>query len=87
MIVLDEPTSAIDPLEESKIYMKFIELTKNRTSVLTTHRLGATKIVDKIITMSNGKIVDIGTHDELMNRCDVYKRLYNAQAQWYNIES
>lgn len=86
IIVLDEPTSAIDPLEETKIYKEFIEITKQRTAILVTHRLGAAKIANKIITMDKGRIVDIGSHDELLNRCEIYRRLYNAQAQWYITE-
>ena len=85
MIVLDEPTSAIDPIEESKIYHQFRNISKNVTSILITHRLGAAKIADKIIVLRNGEICDIGTHYYLLERCDYYKFIYNEQAQWYKI--
>lgn len=83
MIVLDEPTAAIDPIEETKIYNKFAEISKGKTSVIVTHRLGSTKIADRIVVIDDGKIVSIGTHNELMNTGGKYAQMYNAQAQWY----
>jgi ATP-binding cassette, subfamily B, bacterial len=82
-IVLDEPTAAIDPMEESRIYKKFAEISKGKTAIIVTHRLGSTKIADRIIVMDRGKVVDIGSHDELMRNCALYKKMFDMQAAWY----
>ena len=83
MIVLDEPTAAIDPLEEANIYYKFAEISKDKTAFIVTHRLGSAKIADRIIVMDAGHIVEMGTHNELMDRNGKYYELYQAQAKWY----
>lgn len=87
IVVLDEPTAAIDPIEESKIYRRFAQLSKNRTSFIVTHRLASVKIADRIIMMKNGKAVEIGTHDELMRLNGEYKKMYDSQKQWYENET
>lgn len=84
MIVLDEPTSAIDPLEESILFEKFKEISQNKTSIIITHRMGTVKIADRIIVLENGKILESGTHDELLNNNGRYKEMYSAQSKWYN---
>ena len=83
LIALDEPTSAIDPIEESHIYQLFVELAKNKTAIIVTHRLGSAKIADRILVMDKGRIVEEGSHDELMGRGGVYKELFDSQAEWY----
>lgn len=83
MIVLDEPTAAIDPLEEADIYHKFAEISRDKTAFIVTHRLGSAQIADRIIVMDAGHIVDIGTHEELMQREGKYREMYHAQAKWY----
>lgn len=83
LIVLDEPTAAIDPLEEADIYRKFAEISKDKTAFIVTHRLGSAKIADRIIVMDAGRIVEMGTHEELMEKEGRYRELYNAQAKWY----
>ena len=83
VIVLDEPTAAIDPIEENRIYNKFVELSKGKMSIIVTHRLGSTKIADRIIVMNKGKIVGIGSHQELYQKCHLYTKMFNSQANWY----
>jgi ATP-binding cassette subfamily B protein len=83
-ILLDEPTAAIDPLEESRIYRQFIEMSKNKTAIIITHRLGSTQIADRVLVMHKGRIVGDGTHESLMADCPLYRDMFNAQAEWYN---
>ena len=83
MIILDEPTAAIDPLEEADIYRKFAEISADKTAFIVTHRLGSAQIADRIIVMDAGRIVDMGTHEELMQREGKYRKMYHAQAKWY----
>lgn len=87
MIILDEPTAAIDPLEEARIYKKFAAISEGKTSIIVTHRLGSAKLADRIIVMNKGRIVEIGTHDELINMDGKYAKLYKSQAQWYTREN
>lgn len=83
MIVLDEPTSAIDPLEETRVYEKFIRMSRGKTAIIITHRLGSAKIADRIVVLDEGRIVEMGTHEELMERKEHYYEMYQAQAKWY----
>ncbi len=82
-IVLDEPTSAIDPIEESRIYKQFARLAEGKCALVVTHRIGSAKLADRIIVMDAGEIVDMGTHEELIARSGPYAKMWEAQAQWY----
>lgn len=82
-IILDEPTSAIDPIEEGIMYRKFQELIQNKMGVIVTHRLGSTKMADRILVLREGKLVELGTHTELMEKNGYYAILYREQAKWY----
>jgi ATP-binding cassette subfamily B protein len=83
VIALDEPTAAIDPLEESRVYRRFAEISRDKTAIIVTHRLGSVKIADRVIVMDSGKIVGSDTHDGLLQTCGLYRDMWNAQAQWY----
>ncbi|WP_312573284.1 ABC transporter ATP-binding protein [Clostridium sp.] len=83
MIVLDEPTAAIDPVEETKIYKKFAEMSEGKTSIIVTHRLGSAKIANRIIVMDDGKIAEIGNHEDLIEKRGKYAQMYEAQSKWY----
>lgn len=85
-IILDEPTSALDPLIETEILQQFIELAKDKTAVIISHRVGLCKLADRIIVMKDGRICESGKHDELIERDGEYKRLYTSQEQWYSVE-
>ena len=83
-IILDEPTAAIDPLEETRIYKRFAELVKNKTAILITHRLGSARIADRIAVMHEGKIVETGTHDSLIKSNGKYAEMWLAQSEGYS---
>ena len=83
LIVLDEPTSAIDPIEETRLYRKFKEIAVGKTAIIVTHRLASTKIADRIVVMRDGRIDEIGTHEALMDAGGHYSVMYNSQAKWY----
>lgn len=83
LIILDEPTSSIDPIEESAIYTKFREIAQGKTAIIVTHRLGCAQIADQIIVLDQGKIVESGTHQQLLEHNSKYTQMWNAQAQYY----
>lgn len=83
VLILDEPTAALDPLIEAELYRNFANLTGNKTTVLISHRLGIAPIVDRVIVMDHGRIVEDGSHGELLKRKGLYARMFEAQAQWY----
>lgn len=83
LIFLDEPTAAIDPLEESNIYKMFASIAKDKACVLITHRLGSARIADRIFVMDGGHIVESGTHEELIYQGGRYEKMWKATADWY----
>ena len=83
-IVLDEPTAAIDPLEETRLYGQFKRLAEGKCAIIITHRLGSAKLADRIVVMEKGEIVGEGTHDELIARPGKYADMWEAQAGWYH---
>ena len=84
LIILDEATSALDPMQESEILKKFLDISKGRTSIIVTHRLGICKSVDKIVVFKDGRVDNLGTHDELLKNSPYYREMYEAQAKFYN---
>ncbi|MDR1324948.1 MAG: ABC transporter ATP-binding protein/permease [Treponema sp.] len=83
LIVLDEPTAAIDPYEETRIYQRFAEISKGKTAIIVTHRLGSVRLADRIVVMKEGRLVESGTHEELVAAGGEYAQLYASQEQWY----
>jgi len=81
--ILDEPTAALDPIAEANIYRNFTSLTGDKTTILISHRLGITSIVDRILVFDQGRIVEDGNHNELMKKNGIYAQMYQAQARWY----
>lgn len=85
IFIFDEPSSALDPFSESQINQKINMLSKNNTVVLVSHRLSGTVSADMIIVMDKGKIVESGSHNELMVKNGLYSKLFNAQAEHYAV--
>ncbi|WP_341299572.1 ABC transporter ATP-binding protein [Lysinibacillus sp. FSL H8-0500] len=83
LIILDEPTAAMDPVSELEIFRIFNELSKDKTSITISHRLGPTKYADRIVVMDKGKIVEEGNYEELMLRKGLYYEMYISQLSWY----
>ena len=83
VILLDEPTASIDPLEEQAVYERFMEIAAGRTAILVTHRLGSARLADRILVMRDGRIVEDGTHRQLLERRGLYHQMFTAQADWY----
>lgn len=87
ILILDEPTSQLDPMSESRLYSEFAELATGKTALFITHRLGSTKITDRILVLSEGRVVQNGTHEELVEQEGVYREMFEAQKQWYVVST
>lgn len=83
IIVLDEPTSAMDAKAEYEVFKKFRQLAKDRTAILISHRFSTVRMADYIYVLSHGRIIESGTHDELVNLGGKYARLFFTQAKYY----
>ncbi len=83
VIVLDEPTAALDPIAESELYEKYHELTQGKTSVYISHRLSSTRFCDRIFYLEKGEIVETGTHAELMQLGGKYAHMFDVQSHYY----
>ncbi len=86
ILVLDEPTAALDPIAESEIYEKYNECCQNKTAIFISHRLASTRFSDRIILIDQGRILETGTHDELMRQNGAYAEMYLVQSQYYEEE-
>ena len=83
VLVLDEPTAALDPIAENDIYMKYNEMTAGKTSLFISHRLASTRFCDRILFLQDGVISEEGTHDELLALGGEYAKLFHVQARYY----
>jgi len=81
--ILDEPTAALDPVAESRTYQEFEHLMRGKTTIMISHRLGSTKLADKIFVIDHGGVAEQGTHDELMAENGIYAQMFRAQSDWY----
>lgn len=83
VIILDEPTAALDPIAEYEVYNHFNTITESKTTIYVSHRLSACKFADKIAVIDNGNVSEYGIHDELVKLSGIYADMYRAQAQYY----
>ncbi|MBQ7944750.1 MAG: ABC transporter ATP-binding protein [Lachnospiraceae bacterium] len=83
LLILDEPTAALDPIAENEIYMKYGEVTKGKTSIYISHRLSSTRFCDRIVLLEQGHIIEEGTHTQLMAQGGRYAELYEMQSRYY----
>ena len=84
IVILDEPTAALDPISEAEIYNKFDTLVDGKTAIYISHRMSSCIFCDRILVFDNGQIVEIGSHQELLSKKGLYSEMWNAQAQYYN---
>lgn len=83
VLILDEPTAALDPIAENELYLKYNELTQNKLSFFISHRLSSTRFCDRILFISDGRIAEEGTHKELMELKGGYYKMYQLQSYYY----
>ena len=83
ILILDEPTAALDPIAENELYLKYSELTNDKLSFFISHRLSSTRFCDRILFVSNGEITEEGTHDELMAKKGAYYKMFQIQSYYY----
>ena len=83
LLILDEPTAALDPIAEAQIYENFNEMVKNKTAIYISHRMSSCKFCDRIIVLDSGRFAEAGTHETLMRQEGIYYALYEAQAKHY----
>ncbi|MCI8566553.1 MAG: ABC transporter ATP-binding protein [Lachnospiraceae bacterium] len=83
VLILDEPTGELDPMAESRLLSEFVELSKGKTAIFISHRLASVAVTDRILVVSGGKIVQSGSHSELLKQNGLYASMYAAQEQWY----
>lgn len=86
LILLDEPTAALDPIVENDIYLKYSQMTKGRTSVFISHRLASTQFCDRILFLDHGQIAEEGTHQQLLGQKGLYADLFEIQSRYYQEE-
>ena len=86
-MILDEPTAALDPIAESRMYEEYNSLTSDKTSIFISHRLASTRFCDRILFLQNGRVVEEGTHEELMEAGGRYAEIYEVQSHYYKERS
>jgi ATP-binding cassette subfamily B protein len=83
VLILDEPTAALDPISESRVYEEFKSISRGRTTLFISHRLGSTRLAHKIFVLSDGHIQESGNHEELMRQNGLYAEMFESQRRWY----
>ncbi len=83
ILILDEPTASLDPIAENELYANFIEMMKDRSCILISHRLAVARYVDRILVLQKGELIEDGDHESLMKKNGAYASMYYAQSHWY----
>ena len=83
LIIMDEPSSALDPIAEYELNQSILKNAQNKTVIFISHRLSTTRMADRIYMFANGRIIESGSHDELMEQNGKYAEMYRVQAQKY----
>lgn len=83
LLILDEPTASLDPIAEEEVYQHFQSVTKDKLAIFISHRLSSCRFSDRIIYLSDGRVSESGSHDELMDFNKEYASLFNLQASKY----
>lgn len=83
LIILDEPSSALDPIAEYQLNHEMMKMAEHRTVIFISHRLSTTRLADRIILMENGSIKEQGTHEQLLNADGIYAHMWKVQAEPY----
>ena len=83
IMILDEPTAALDPIAEHEMYLKYDQISDNATSVFISHRLASTRFCDKVYLLDGARFAEMGTHEELMAKGGKYKELFDIQSKYY----
>ena len=83
MIVFDEPTASLDPIAESRLYATIYDLLKERSCILISHRLASAKMADRILVFREGRLVEEGSHNALLEKGGYYSEMWSAQSSWY----
>ena len=86
-IILDEPTAALDPIAEDKMYRSYNEIAARATSIFISHRLASTNFCDRIFLLDNAGFAEVGTHEELMAAGGKYRELFDVQSKYYKKEA
>ena len=83
MVILDEPTAALDPRAEYEIYQNFNSMTAGKSAIFISHRLSSVRFCDRVAVLKNGELAEYGTHEELLKQNGLYHELFTMQAQFY----
>ena len=83
VVILDEPTAALDPVSELEIYQRFDEMVQEKTAIYISHRMSSCRFCENILVFDNGNITQMGSHAELLEQKGLYANLWRAQAQYY----
>ena len=86
VLLLDEPTAALDPIAEQEMYLSYSKFAKDKSSVFISHRLASTRFCDRIILIADGGIAEEGTHEDLMRLGGTYAELFEMQSSYYKEE-
>lgn len=83
ILILDEPTAALDPIIEYDVLTQFLEMARDKTAIIMSHRIGICRAVDRVLVMGDGKVIEDGNHEELLARGGAYTKMWGSSAKWY----